>query len=193
MGRPVWQAPSVLGCARASGAGLEAAATTAKRYNFVNTCNYLLPWRCACSVKVCSTTAAGRSAPARPPSGAAVRRAVRRLLRPRGRRVQRNHVREAARVPPGRAPLRGQGERVLPATTGRRLHGELDAAHQRLSSPPGWAPLRSRAGRGGQRVPSGRTAPRWGRGAGTAPPRPQRERHRRAPGRPLPDHHGPRT
>ena len=56
MGRPpVWQAPSVLGCARASGAGLEAAATTAKRYNFVNTCNYLLSWRCACSGKVRSS------------------------------------------------------------------------------------------------------------------------------------------
>ena len=41
--------------ARASGAGLEAAATTAKRYNFVNTCNYLLSWRCACSGKVRSS------------------------------------------------------------------------------------------------------------------------------------------
>ena len=61
-----------------------------------------------------------RSAPARPPSGAAVRRAVRRPLRPRARRAPRNHVREAARVPPGRAPLRGQGDRALPATTGRR-------------------------------------------------------------------------
>ena len=29
---------------------------------------------------------------------------------PRGRRVQCNHVREAARVPPGRAPLREQGD-----------------------------------------------------------------------------------
>ena len=67
-----------------------------------------------------STAAAGRSAPARPPSAPAVRRAVRRPLRPRGRRAQRKHVRKAARGPPERAPQRGQGERALPATTGRR-------------------------------------------------------------------------
>ena len=62
-------------------------------------------------------------------------------------------------------------ERCPQRRVGAFTAGERDAAHQRLSSPPGWAPLRSRACRGGQRVPSGRTAPRWGRGAGTAPPR----------------------
>ena len=165
--------------ARASGAGLEAAATTAKRYNFVNTCNYLLSWRCACSGKVrssgrvmqqhscsrsqrasstsfwssCSARRATPPAPARPSSPAQLRSQS---------RAGSTRARAAA-VTRGTSAARNDGS--------TSVHGELDVAHQRLSSPPGWAPLRSRAGRGGQRVPSGRTAPRWGRGAGTAPPR----------------------
>ena len=187
--------------ARASGAGLEAAATTAKRYNFVNTCNYLLSWRCACSGKVRSsgrvmqlcTAAAGTSqrasstsfwsscsarhasppAPARP-SGPA---------QPRSRSRAGSTRARAAAVTRGTSAARNDGSAPSrPASATRRI----SAFPARQGGPRCGLAL----AKGGQRVPLGRTAPRWARGAGTAPPRPQRERRRRAPGRPL---HQPRA
>ena len=128
--------------ARASGAGLEAAATTAKRNTFVNTCNYLLSWRCrkvrssgrvmqqhscsrsqrASSTSFCASCSARRAsppAPARPSSPS----------QPHSRSRSSSTRAHAAAVTRGTSAARNDGS--------TSVHGELDAAHQRLYSPPG--------------------------------------------------------
>ena len=186
--------------ARASGAGLEAAATTAKRYNFVNTCNYLLSWRCRkvhSSGRVMQQHSSSQSelaarqldllleqlfgAPCVAPCAReAVECSATTFAKPRGVHLGacRSGDKGNERCPQRRVDVRARRARHPAASAFPARQGEprRDLALAEVANGCLWA-----------------AQPRVGAAGPAQRPQGRRERRRRAPGRPLPDHDGSRT